>query len=414
MKEVYLTPAQVTSASGIQTAIDSLGKAGGRVTLPEMELTLDRGIALPSNVELVGQGTKTLLRKAPGSIYPLSGYHNYGMLDVPLMTSDGLEPGMTVTIRDDRHGGFFETFARITWVEGTWVGIDTGLHSDYEAELHPFLLTAFPLIYALEAEHIAVRNLTLDGNRGEQPAGIGACRGAAVYFLKSRHIEVEGVQETDFMGEGLGFQMCSHVTIRNCNFAGNSGNGYHPGAGSTGVLFDNCVGTANDAAGFFFCVRANHITVTGCTFNENVRCGISVGTRDSYNLIENCQIKANAGPGILFRQAVRPVEVQACRVTGCHISGNGMQSGHGQIDVLGDAHDLVFSHNNIEGPPEKSRAGIYLSPATEQIWLQENEIHGCFPAVVGREGNFASSPPPMSCGLNAAEDVHFRHLVAAG
>ncbi|MDF1513489.1 MAG: hypothetical protein P1S60_06735, partial [Anaerolineae bacterium] len=112
MLDLRLMPSQVQSAAMIQDAIDSLGDAGGRVILPEMDLMVDRGIELRSNVELVGQGDKTVLRKAPGRIYPLSGYHNYGMMDVPLMHTSGLEKGMTVAIRDDRHGGFFETFAR--------------------------------------------------------------------------------------------------------------------------------------------------------------------------------------------------------------------------------------------------------------------------------------------------------------
>ena len=37
-----------------------------------------------------------------------------------------------------------------------------------------------------------------------------------------------------FVGEGLGFQMCSHGPIRGCRFTRNTGNGFHPGAGSTG------------------------------------------------------------------------------------------------------------------------------------------------------------------------------------
>jgi parallel beta-helix repeat protein len=412
MREITLTPAQAASATLIQNAIDSLGDSGGRVILPEIDLILDRGIELRSNVELVGQGEQTILRKAPGRVYPLSGYHNYGMLDVPLMFTDGLEPGMTVAIRDDRHGGFFETFSRITWVDGTWVGLDTGLHSDYHADLNPVLLTSFPLVYGLGVENIAVRNLCLDGNRKEQPAGIGGCRGAAVYFIKSSHIEVSGVKEEGYEGEGLGFQMCKYVTICNCHFANNSGNGYHPGAGSTAVMFENCIATANDAAGFFFCVRANHITVKNCTFKENTRCGISVGTRDSYNLIDSCRIFDNAGPGILFRAASRPVEVRECRVTQCHITGNSSTSGWGQIDVLGDAHDLVFERNVISGLPDRLVAGIYLASSTEHIWLEGNQIQGCSPAVIGGERNLASAPVSIKCGLDAVEERYFRHLTA--
>lgn len=411
MRVIRLTSAEASSAKAIQHAIDALAETGGRAVLPAMELELDRGIELRSNVELTGQGGDTVLRKAPGRVYPLSGYHNYGMLDVPLMFTDGLEPGMTVAIRDDRRGGFFETFARITWVDGTWVGIDTGLHSDYDAGQQPVLVTSFPLVYGLDVENVALRDITLDGNRAAPPAGIGACRGAAVYFLRSHHVEVSGVSERDFMGEGLGFQMSSHVTIRDCHFAGNTGNGFHPGAGSTAALFKNCTAEGNGAAGFFFCVRANHITVRDCAFTGNTVCGISVGTRDSFNLIEGCRIEANAGPGILFRPTDRPVEMQAVRVTGCTITGNASATGHGQIDVRGNAHDLIVEHNEITGIPGVERAGIHIAPSAERVWLDDNAIRDCFPAVVGDAACLTQARPDFACGIEAVQPEHFRHLV---
>ena len=74
IQEIQLPSTKACSAADIQQAIDDLGEKGGRVVLPEMELILDRGLELRSNVELVGQGQGTLLRKAPGRIYRLSGY----------------------------------------------------------------------------------------------------------------------------------------------------------------------------------------------------------------------------------------------------------------------------------------------------------------------------------------------------
>ena len=156
---LQLDPAEAASAAEIQRAIDSLGDEGGQVVLPAVDCILDRGLQLKSGVKLVGQGEATILRKAPGRVYPLAGYHNYGMCDVPLLHTEGLEPGMTVAVLDDRHGGFFETFARITWVEERWVGLDRGIHSDYHVEAEPVLVTAYPLICAENATDVAVRNL---------------------------------------------------------------------------------------------------------------------------------------------------------------------------------------------------------------------------------------------------------------
>jgi len=409
VREITLTSEQACSAQAIQRVIDGLGPSGGRVILPEMDLVLDRGVELCSNVELVGQGASTRLHMAPSRIYPLSGYHNYGMMDVPLQYTEGLEAGMTVAIRDDRQGGFFETLARITWIDGTWVGLDCGLHSDYRAADHPVLVTSYPLVYGLDVHDVALRNLSLDGHRSEQPAGIGACRGAAVYFLRCHRVEVSDVEETSFAGEGIGFQMSSDVRILSCRVKDNAGNGFHPGAGSTGAYFEGCTAQDNGRAGFYFCVRANHITVRGCIFRRNVDCGVSVGTRDCYNLVERCSMADNAGPGILFRGMPKPVEVHSCRVARCHITGNAVASGNGQIDVRGDAHDLSIVGNHISGSPDRESAGIYLSPSVESVWLDDNHIEGCFPAVV-REAARAEYDPGFACGVNAVAPVHYRHL----
>jgi hypothetical protein len=411
MKVVRLTREEASSAAEIQQRIDALESTGGRVVLPAMDLILDRGLELRSGVELAGQGQDTVLRAAPGRVYPLAGYHNYGMYDVPLEYTEGLEPGMTVAVRDKVHGGFFETFARITWVDGNWVGLDCPLHSDYSANQQPVLVTAYPLIYGLDVEHVAVRDLYLDGARTEQPAGIGACRGAAVYFLRSHHFHISDVVETGFAGEGLGFQICSDVRILRCRFRDNAGNGFHPGAGSTGALFEECTSEGNGRAGFYFCVRANHITVRGCTFSGNVDCGISVGTRDCYNRIESCRIAGNQGPGILIRPTSRPVEVHSCHVSGCQIERNAAQSGRAQVDILGEAHDLAFTGNDIAGlGSAQDRAGIYVGPSAQGIWLHGNRIHDCFPEVIADPASLAEEEGAFACGMNAAEKVHFRHL----
>ena len=407
---IRLTTGQANSAAAIQAAIDSLPPTGGMVELPEMDLILDRGLELRSGVTLAGQGAGTVLRMQPGRTYPLAGYHNYGMRDVPLQFTDGLEPGMTVAIRDDAHQGFFETLARITWVRDNWVGLDTGIASDYLAERNPLLITSFPLIFGRGVEHVAVRDLTLDGNREQQPGGIGGCRGAALYFIGSRDFQVTGVMERGFAGEGLGFQMCAEGHIEGCRLADNAGNGYHPGAGSTGVLFKDCVAEGNGRAGLFFCVRANHITVEGCTFDRNVDCGVSVGTRDCMNIVRNCILRDNDGPGILFRQSPRPVEVYSCLVEHCHIAGNARLHGRGQIDVQGDAHDLILCENAIIGGAGRETAGIYLAPATERIWLENNAISGCFPQVIAAPASLAAAAPAIECGLEAVREEHFRHL----
>jgi hypothetical protein len=347
---------------------------------------------------------------APGRIYPLAGYHNYGMKDAPLLSTTGLKPGMTVAIHDNIHGGFYETFARLTWVESHWVGLDTGLASDYYAEQQPELITSYPLIFGRGVERVGVRNLTLDGQRALQPGGIGSCRGAAIYFYGTRHFDVINVTERSFAGEGLGFQMCSHGRIHHCRFDDNAGNAYHPGAGSTGAEFLDCVAEGNARAGFFFCVRANHITVRNCTFAANVECGMSVGTRDSHNRIEHCHMHHNLGPGLLFREGPRPVEVHSVLVRQCTLEGNASASGQGQIVVLGSAHDIALQENTLIGPEGIEKAGIWLAPSTSDIWLYGNHMRHCVPPISALQTSLARSLPAFECGYEAMHQVHTAHL----
>jgi hypothetical protein len=92
--ERKLSLEEAGSAASIQVIIDEVAEVGGgKVVLPEMELELDRGLILRSGIELCGQGEGTVLVKGAGEIYPLSGYHNYGMCDVRCAASVGGRAG---------------------------------------------------------------------------------------------------------------------------------------------------------------------------------------------------------------------------------------------------------------------------------------------------------------------------------
>lgn len=409
--ERVLTPSECTSAVRIQEVIDSLGAAGGRVVLPALDLVLDRGLELRSRVELTGQGGRTVLRKAAGRTYPLSGYHNYGMYDVPLRDpAVGLSPGMTVSVLDDQRGGFYSTFARITWVDGKWVGLDRGLSADYSEKCNPRLTLAFPMIFGHDIRQASVRDLVLDGNRAQNEAAMDGCRGGCVYFAGSHEIDVTGVSQRNFAGEGLSFQMCSQVRIQGCSFIGNTGNGMHPGAGSTGVLFDGNAACGNEKAGFYFCVRANHITLRRCRFEGNQGPGVSIGRRDCHNLIEECRMLANNGPGLLVRATAVPTEVHSCLVRRCEIAGNNPGPGSAQVRIEADAHDLIFEENTLLGL--NGCVGVMISDQAHRIWLDRNTVMDCAadtsgPVCVGER-------PVFSCGLEAATPAAFRHLFPGG
>lgn len=410
LKTFKLTAADAANATAIQTAIDRVAaQGGGRVELPEMDVTLDRGIELQSGVELSGQGDKTILRKAPGRVYPLTGYHNYGMCDVPLETVTGLEIGMTVSVEDNLHGGFYGTFGRITWIEGSWVGIDHGVEADYAADETPHLATVYPLIFGHGIRNATVRDLTLDGRQEDQPRPMNGCRGAAVYFAKSRDIEISQVRVSDYHGEGIGYQMCRDVRVLDSQVTAVSGNGIHPGAGSTNCLIRGCRATGNRASGFFFCVRANHITVADCRFDNN-DIGVSVGARDCHNLIDKCDIRENRGPGVLFRPDPLPVAAYDCTVRNSTVTSNATEHGDGQIVLLGDAHDVAVTDNRIQGAPSRSRPGVSAAPGAAGLHITGNTFADCHPEIDAPAGALVQAATTVACGYGTARDAAFRHL----
>lgn len=413
-QELRLAANQCESAAAIQAAIDIAAKAGGgSVILPALELELDRGLELRSHVELVGQGAATVLRKAPGRVYPVTGYHNYGMCDVPLTSTAGLEPGMTVSVYDRLRRGFYSTFARLTWVETGWVGLDHGIEADYAADQEPMLTTAFPLVFGHGIVAAGVRDLVIEGSRAANPdTRMDGCRGGAVYFAKSRAIEITGVTERDYNGEGLSFQMCRDVVIRNCRFDGNTGNGMHPGAGSTGARFEDCACAGNAMAGFFFCVRATRITVNRCEFTANAGPGLSIGTRDNYNAITQCAIRGNGGPGILCRKMPRPTEVHSCRIEGNLLVENAHAHGAAEIEILDEAHDLVIVRNTLRGNAAVPRAAVAAEGRVSGVFFDGNQVEGLNAVAAGPA--FTAVRPTFSCGCESVEAVHYRHLPAVG
>eukprot|EP01043_Picozoa_sp_COSAG02_P045251 COSAG02_NODE_4121_length_5748_cov_4.624358_2_plen_466_part_00 len=374
------------SAASVQLAIDRVARSGGgQVILPEIDLLLDRGLQLRSGVTLRGQGRETILRKGPGRVWPLSGYHNYGMCDVPLESTVGLREGMTVSVHDrETHGGFYETFATIEWVEDGWIGLDRGIDADYSAGDEPCVTTSYPVVFGHHISDAVLADLHIEGSATTQDQKMGGCRGGAVYFAQCHDIQLHGVTEADYDGEGLSFQMCRNVEIHGCTFDRNTGNGLHPGAGSTNCMFQNCTANGNAMSGFFFCVRATLITVQGCTLARNAT-GVSIGTRDCFNHILGCQMINNHGAGVLVRPTPAPTEVHSILIEACTIRGNGRESDAenagqlmqdaAQIVLTSDAHDIVLVENSIErGVAMAASVGLLCDEDVHAVQLQDNKF----------------------------------------
>ena len=356
---------------------------------------------LRSGVTLAGQGRRTVLRHAPGGSTP-SGYHNYGMHDAPLEFTDGLalddghpaRPHPRRLLRD----------VRVHHLGGAGLGAGSrpalGLPPGRAA---PFA-TSFPLIYAENARDVAVRSLTLDGNRAAQPVGIGACRGAALYLIGSDGFTIEDVHEEGFAGEGLGFQMCAHGEIRDCRFTGNAGNGYHPGAGSTGVLFERCASEGTNWQALFLRARQPHHRAR-LHVRREPRGGRVRRHARLLQLIEDCDMRRTRAPA--SSSAERPPGGGALATSAAAACGQRQDiGGPGRRPRRRPRRDPRGLRHRRARRTERPASTCALRPAH---LARGNRVSGCFPDVVANDGQ-PPDRPAFDCGRDAATDAAFRHL----
>ena len=105
------------------------------------------------------------------------------------------------------------------------------------ADESPCLPPSPPVVFGHHISNATLRALHIEGSASQQDKKMGGCRGGSVYFAKCTHVAIVDVTEADYDGEGLSFQMCRDITIDGCRFDRNTGNGLHPGAGSTNCSF---------------------------------------------------------------------------------------------------------------------------------------------------------------------------------
>jgi len=112
----------------------------------------------------------------------------------------------------------------------------------------------------------------------------------------------------------------------------------------------------------------------------NGRFGISIGHKDSDNIIRENLIESNGLYGIHFRKEAEPMGGHRNRIECNRILNNGGKQGGYGIRIDGETHDILIFKNVIgdTNPEGKKcqRVGVYVSPHTERINLQNNEFQG--------------------------------------
>jgi len=292
---------------GIQEAINSLPKEGGRVILEPRTYVLRASIVLRDDLTISGQGRDTILKRRAEVIHKLTHEAVKGESTVTVDSTENLRVGDEIAIRDDKFNGWYTTHGIIKEIKDNTILIDDRLVQPYALANNAIVINHHPMIEAYRIwdyrYHIVrwvIEDITIDGNLAENPTPISDWSTAAIHLASSGEGIVQRCVVRNFITDGISDQYGLFNVIRDCVVEGCRGNGFHPGTSVRGSKFINNTARNNEGNGFFFCADVTGIQVTNNTFVGNKKNGIGGlgGGGDSFNVVSGNVCFANGQHGI--------------------------------------------------------------------------------------------------------------------
>jgi hypothetical protein len=358
----------------IQQAIDAAGVyGGGTVEVGPGTYTLYDCVRLRRNVRLVGSGMDTVFRKCDGHRSEFAVDADYGQRKVTVKDATGFRAGMGAVITDDRSGGWHDTLATITLVQGNVVYLDRPFLSDYNGDAGGTVLNSFPLVGGFDLDSAAIEGICVDGNR-ENSHVINGCIGGGLYFHRARRCSITDCILRNFAGDGISFQITQDITVERCEVTGITGLGLHPGTGSARPIIRECRSHENDGDGFFLCWRVQEGRFEGNEFLNNGGHGISVGHKDTDNLFAGNVIRGNKRHGIYFRDE-KTTNAGSRNTFRENTIEDNRECG---VCIEGHTTDLLFERNTIRdtrsGEARTQRIGIRAGENAGRVRAVRNVI----------------------------------------
>ena len=296
-----------SATCGIQEAINSLPKEGGRVLLEARTYVLRASIVLRENVTLSGHGRDTILKRRAEVIHKLTENATQGASTVTVAATDSLRVGDEIAIRDDKFNGWYCTHGIIKEIKGNVITIDDRLVQPYKLEQKAIVINHHPMVsvfriwdYRYHTSGFVVEDITIDGNLAENPTPISDWSTAAIHLASTGYGTIQRVVVRNFITDGISDQYGLFNVIRDCLVENCRGNGFHPGTSVRGSRFINNIARNNEGDGLFFCADVTGIQVTNNTFANNKKNGIGgIGAGgDSFNVVSGNVCFGNGRNGI--------------------------------------------------------------------------------------------------------------------
>lgn len=366
------------SSQAIQIAVDALRvRGGGIVKLNPGEYDVIAPIRLFDNISLIGSGASTVLKKCDGFKTSFIVDADWGMLKAVVKDATGFKIGMGIELFDDEHDqGWDVTTAVITDIQDNVIYFDNRTVNDYVASKSGTISNACSVIEAVDARHVKIADLMIEGNK-ETNDYINGCRGGGVYIHKSKDCTVENVHIDRFNGDTFSWQITENITVKGCEASNGDGLGFHPGTGSDHSVVENCVSHNNKGDGIFLCWRVQNGIFRNNTVYANGDNGISIGHKDTDNLFENNHVYENAHQGVLFRNENEQNSGHRNTFVNNVIENNGMERESCGFYIGGETHDITIKNNTIRstGKGQQSTA-ICVGKKSSKINVDGNIISG--------------------------------------
>lgn len=356
--------------------VDALPEEGGTVKLNPGVYRIKAPVKLPSNVNLIGSGKETILKRIDGFRSKFIVDADYGELKLTVADPSGFEIGMSVQVKDATNSSCWDvSTAVITDIAGNILYIDKHLIRDYESEKNGWVTNAGSCVLVEEAKNVQISNFTIEGNK-EKNDLLDGCVGGGIAIFKSKYVTVDNVHVQNFNGEGITWQITENVTVRNSEINECGNMGLHPGTGSPNSLIENNI-IHNNKTGLFICWRVQNSVVKGNRFYNNLEYGISTGHKDSDVLFENNKVSENGISGVRIRRENPNNSPHRNTFIKNTVENNGTNKGGYGFIIEGNALDLLLKDNIIHDTKNGSQKnGIFIGTQTTPVKLENNTMSG--------------------------------------
>lgn len=356
----------------LQAAVDYVGNLGGGIVeIGPGEYTMRDSLHLRSRVVLRGQGERTILKKDREYRSLLAADGDFGEAAMTLQDPTGFELGSGVYVASNSARGFHGVCATILNARDNYRTLSRSMNSDIMMSDEGFAATVFPVISGYHLEDARIENLTIDGNRENNPTRTDGCRTAGIFLYRGDHCTIENCRVQNYNGDGISFQQSNDVVVNACSVEKCGGLGLHPGSGSQRPTVTNCRAIGNDGDGFFFCWRVRGGVAEGNWLENNGGYGMSLGHKDSDNVVRNNTIIGNQSGGVRWRAESEPMA--AHRIT---FEKNTVRDNQGWgLFVDGVTHQTLIRDNQIEDSGAgRQKIGIKIGKQAGEVKLEGNTI----------------------------------------